>query len=89
MIEVWESMASVQPPFLVSVASLAMPPRQIFFSVVLICFRELCQLVQCIEAMGTSLTFCISCIVGRLLREYWQNPLSMRLRWNCELKRCL
>jgi hypothetical protein len=66
--EAWEDMASVQSPFLVSVASLAMPPRLIFFSVVLMCFRELCQLVQYIAAMGIALTFYIACIVGRLLR---------------------
>ena len=37
----WEGMASLRAPFLVSVASSAMPPRLIFFSVVLVCLHEL------------------------------------------------
>ena len=47
VIGAWECMASLQASFLVSAASSAMPPRLIFFSVVLVCFHELYQSVKC------------------------------------------
>ena len=65
----WEEMASAQSPFLVSVASLMMlPPRLIFFCMVLMPFRKLHQLVNYTAANCVTLTFYISCIVSRLLR---------------------
>ena len=47
VIGAWEGIASVQPPFLISAASSAMPPRLIFFSVVLGYLHELYQSVKC------------------------------------------
>ena len=65
----WEEMTSAQSPFLVAVASLmTLPPRLLFFCMVLMRFRKLCQLVNYTVGIGITLTFYISYIVSPLLR---------------------
>ena len=68
VIGAWEGMASLQAPFLVSAASSAMPPRLIYFSVVLVCFHDLYQSVKCTLS---EYAFEPSADILGTIRPYW------------------